>query len=410
MPPSPSPSARAESPAPRPVKGLAMSATGTVLLLAMALPMLILYATGSLGAYVSADLGVAVESLGYLVLASFGLAALLSLFAGSIVDRLGLRVSFALHFFAVALSFLLISRADSLPLLAASVAICGLSQATANPVTNQLIALRIPPAKRAGMVGLKQSGVQLAALFAGLVLPVIASGWGWRAAFLSLVPAALLGALAAAALAPPRVAHRARLSLAPPNRPLVLLMLAQGCIGAVLSAYVTAVPAFGISLGLGPREAAQLVALFGVTGMLSRIALTPIAARFDNQALCLLALVAVAIAAVCVTASAAADHLWLLYTGVAGIGLSIVASNAIAMGMLVKGPEFGSVTQASGMVSAAFFSGLACGSLLFGQLAANAGYLSGWLGLVVLLVLSGLLCGLLAEYLRRNLPGEAQPQ
>ena len=68
------------------------------------------------------------------------------------------------------------------------------------------------------------------------------------------------------------------------------------------------------------------------------------------------------------------------------MGLSAVATNAIAMSMLIRDSAFGLVTAASSYVSFAFFSGFAFGPPLFGLLSGQPGSALGWN------VLTGLLC------------------
>ena len=162
-----------------------------VLIFAMTLPMLILYTTSTLGPLLSQDLQFESELLGYLVMSSFGLAAVLSLCAGTIVDSIGSRSVLLVLFYAVAAAFALIALAENFYGLVVAAAICGIAQALANPVTNLLITQQIQPEKKARVVGLKQSGVQLAALLAGLVLPAIAIHYGWRTAFCIVVPVAV---------------------------------------------------------------------------------------------------------------------------------------------------------------------------------------------------------------------------
>ncbi len=102
---------------------------------------------------------------------------------------MGSRYALIALFFTIASAFTLMASAENFYGLVAAAAVCGIAQALANPVTNLLIAQQVPPEKRAQVVGLKQSGVQVAALFAGLVLPGIAIQYGWRVALGMIVPA-----------------------------------------------------------------------------------------------------------------------------------------------------------------------------------------------------------------------------
>ncbi|MGE8358263.1 MAG: hypothetical protein ACN6N0_17915, partial [Microvirgula sp.] len=72
-----------------------------LLVLGMALPMLLLYAVSALGPLLVRDLAIAPASLGYLTLSAFAVAAVLSLRAGVLLDRLGSRSALCLLFGAV---------------------------------------------------------------------------------------------------------------------------------------------------------------------------------------------------------------------------------------------------------------------------------------------------------------------
>ncbi|WP_444904000.1 CynX/NimT family MFS transporter [Microbulbifer sp. CnH-101-E] len=371
---------------------------GLVLLLAMALPMFILYATGVLSPYLTKALQVQESDLSYIVMVSFGLASILSLFAGNAVDYFGLRASYVLHFITIAISFFIISISDSLWTIIGAISIVGLSQALANPLTNKLIALRIPDSSKAMMVGMKQSGVQLSALLAGFTLPFIANNWGWRVSFLAVVPIAIVMAILSWKVSPNKPLVRKSSQQYIPNRKLALLMLTQGGIGAVLSAYITYIPSFAISLSLSPEQAGLLITLFGITGMSSRIIMTPIASSFDNQAMFIVGMIGFAILAIFITMKSNIEASWPIYIGVIGIGLSIVATNAIAMGMVVKDSRFGPIAYASGMISAAFFAGIAVGSSIFGMIISFfESFTSGWIFTILILLISGGSCLILAN-------------
>ncbi len=359
-----------------------------VLVFAMTLPMLILYATSTLGPLLSRDLHFEPVAIGYLVMSSFGLAAVLSLWAGFIVDYIGARIALLVLFGAIAAAFALLAAAQTLYSLIAAAAVCGIAQALANPATNLLIAQQIRPEHKARVVGLKQSGVQLAALFAGLALPAIAFQFGWRAAFGVIVPVALLFGFAVFFVTS-RQHTRSKKSLAftRPNALLSWLMAVQFSVGLALSAFVTFLPVFATQHGMPLPQADVLIALFGVAGMLSRIMLTPLGAKLNDESYLLFTLIAIAAAAIVLTMPTGPDSHWRLWVGAATMGLSAVATNAIAMSMLIRDPAFGSVTVASSYVSVAFFSGFALGPPIYGALFRQSGDSS-----LAWSVLTGVLC------------------
>jgi MFS family permease len=375
-----------------------------VLVFAMAMPMLVLYAISALGPFLTRDLHFKPELLGYLVMSSFGLAALLSLWAGALVDRVGSRSSLIVLFSAVALAFTLIATVESFYGLIAATAICGIAQALANPVTNLLITQQVPTENKAKAVGLKQAGVQLAALFAGLVLPGISSRYGWPVAFGMVVPVAILLVVTALLVTPRQHSRASRsFSLSPPNSLLLWLILTQFCVGVSLSAFVTFLPTFAVRQGMPLSLAGSLIAVFGVMGVISRIVLTPIGAKLKDESGLLLLLIAIAACAIVVTMHAGPEAHWLLWIGAASMGLTAAGTNAIAMSMLVRDSKFGPVTSTSGYVSVGFFGGFALGPPFFGFLSSSSPDMRpGWVALIGVLMAACLTVLALASARRRK--------
>lgn len=355
-----------------------------VLLLAMALPMLVLYATSTLGLTLSRALAFPPAWLGYVVMSSFGLASVLSLWAGYVVNRIGSRNGLIGLFVIIASAFTVMVTAEHFYGLLVAAALCGIAQALANPVTNLLIAEQVAPPKRAGVVGLKQSGVQVAALFAGLVLPSISLTYGWQIALGIIIPVALLLALITPLIAPKKLLSPAKpFTFALPNALLFSLMSVQFFVGLGLSAFVTFLPTFASHQGLSPALAGSLIAVFGVMGIVSRIVLTPLGAKMRDEAYLLLGLCVVAAMAVIVTMQSSSDNQWCLWAGAVGVGLTAVATNAIAMSMLVRDSSFGVVAVASGFVSVAFFGGFALGAPLYAYITHfSSEFPLGWLSVI----------------------------
>lgn len=282
-------------------------------------------------------------------------------------------------------------------------AICGIAQALANPATNTLIAQQVPLEKKAKIVGLKQSGVQLAAIFAGLILPGIAFQYGWRVAFGVIVPVAVFFCIVTIYVTPKqhsKTNHGFAFSL--PNTLLLWLMGIQFCVGVSLSAFVTFLPTFAIQQQMPLSFADGLIAVFGVVGMLSRIFLTPLGAKLKDESLLLSALSATAACAITVTMFTDPENHWRLWVGAVGMGLTAVATNAIAMSMLIRDSSFGSVATASSFVSVAFFGGFAIGPPLFAVLANYSGnFLLGWSVMIGILIIASIQTLALASARRR---------
>ncbi|GKT24907.1 MFS transporter [Acidovorax sp. SUPP3334] len=364
------------------------SGLAAVLMAAMALPMLVLYAVGTLGPMLGRDLGVAPGSLGWVTAATFGVAAALSPWAGTWTARLGGRLGLVVLFLAVSLVYTMMAWAPGLTALTCAVAVGGVAQALCNPVTNLLIAQQVAPNQRPRMVGVKQAGVQVAALFAGLALPVLASRWGWRWTLGLMAPLGLLLALAVPAVTRQHAAGPVPPMTPPrPNLALAVLMGIQWCVGAALSAFIVSLPAHAAAQGWPLVQAGHLVAVFAATGLVSRVVLTPLAAQLRDESWLILFLLVIAAASAGGVLLAGPLRQWPLWCAAGLMGISAVALNAVAMGMVVRHATFGATAVASGWLSAAFFAGLALGAPLAAA-AANFGYGLEWTWLGLAMVLS----------------------
>ena len=360
-----------------------------VLTLAMALSMLVLYAIGALGPQLVIDLGVDRTELGSLPAAGFAVAAVLSLWSGRVVDRVGTRGAGAALFVVVALSFAMMALAGGLGLLIVAVAACGIAQALANPVTNRIIAERVPAKARGAVVGIKQSGVQLAALVAGAALPPVAAVWGWQAAFACVPPVALACLVATLRLlhAAPDAARKlgtggGRLLPAAPGRALGWLLAMQLCLGAGIAAVTTFVPLYTHQdLGASDRYSALVLAGFGLSGVLSRVLWTSVAGRRDDPLglqFLLGLLAAVAAAALWLSGAVPAGGLALVWAGAIGVGATAVAANAVSMLSVITDRRFGPVGHASALASSGFFAGFVVSPPLAGLLADTVGFGATW--------------------------------
>jgi predicted MFS family arabinose efflux permease len=365
-----------------------------VLMLAMALSMLVLYAVGALGPQLVTDLGVDPTELGLLPSTGFAVAAVLSLWSGRIVDRLGTRGASTALFIVVAVSFAAMASAGGFGLLLAAIALCGVAQALSNPVTNRVIAERVPAHARGAVVGIKQSGVQLAALVAGLGLPPVAAVWGWQVALAWVPPVALICLISTL-----RLPHAVR---GPPSRGAPLLDAALGralrwllalqlCLGAGIATVTTFVPLYAHQdLDITAAHAALVLAGYGVAGIGARVLWTWLASRRDDPLglqLMLALFAAIAAGALWLSSEVSAVNLALLWAGTIGVGATAVAANAVSMLIAINDRRFGPVGDASALASCGFFAGLASAPL-GGRLADTAGFGATWALVIAVFLLA----------------------
>jgi predicted MFS family arabinose efflux permease len=365
-----------------------------ILTLAMALPMLLLYAIGVLGPVLVEDLAISRSTLGSLTAVCFAVAAILSLWAGQGVSLIGARAATILLFGIVAVAFGLIAISGNFLVLLLGVALCGFAQALANPATNKVIAMHVPSARRGAVVGAKQSGVQLAALAAGALLPTLAALMGWREALALVVPLALIMLAVSWTVIPAEqatVPAAGWSKLVKPNTKLTWLMLYQLFLGSGLAAFTTFLPLYATEeLGTGQQQAALMIAGFGIAGILARIGWTSLAGMLAELHGLLLGLALAAAAFVVAVWASGQFGLVMAWIGSVGIGATAVAANAVCMLAVVRDRSFGAVTHASALASLAFFSGFVFSPPLVGTVADAVGRLGGaWPVLAAELVIAG---------------------
>ncbi|MCS7475426.1 MFS transporter [Umezawaea endophytica] len=369
-------------PAPPSDRGFrARAAVPAVLTAAMAFSMLPLFLLGTLAPALITEFAITRPMLGALVTAGFGVAAALSLVIGSVVDAVGARRSAVALFAVSGIALAVFATASHYLVLVAAVALAGVPQALANPSTNKVVATAVAPARRGGVIGVKQSGVQVGAFVAGLPLAWLADGVDWRAAVGTAAGLALLFAVAGLLLpADPEPARVPVSADVPPAGPTVWWLLGFSVLlGSGIAAVNTYVALFATQdLGFGARAAAALVAGLGVTGVVGRIAWSRLVSAARPPGAVLVPLCVAAVLAALALLLAPHGGAGLAWAGVLGVGAFAVAANAVSMLAVVAASTPRRTGRDSALVSAGFFTGFAVGPPLFGLLVEVGGYGTGW--------------------------------
>jgi len=139
----------------------------------------------------SAEFGWSGSSIGYLT-ASNSMGGLAILLAGSALLKQvgGMRtLQLTLSLGAVCLALL---RYPSLGVALAGCFAVGLSNGAANPAGSEVLQRFSPPGKRNLMFSIKQAGVPLGGVMAGLLVPAVVALAGWRIALLACAVVVLL--------------------------------------------------------------------------------------------------------------------------------------------------------------------------------------------------------------------------
>jgi ACS family hexuronate transporter-like MFS transporter len=140
---------------------------------------------GLLKPLIERDLGWSEADFGWVISAFQAAYAVMMPLAGRIIDRLGTRLGYALAVLVWSAAAMSHSLAHSAAQFAVARFGLGLGEAANFPAAIKTVADWFPKRERALATGIFNSGSNLGALIAPLLVPLIAAHFGWRASFLA---------------------------------------------------------------------------------------------------------------------------------------------------------------------------------------------------------------------------------
>jgi sugar phosphate permease len=324
--------------------------------------------------------------VGLLLPAAYLGGVAMSLPAGWLADRLGVRASLAGGLAVIGVMVALASLADGLGVILGCLVVAGFGFSVLNPATGKAVVDWFPPRRRGVAMGIKQTGLTLGGVVGALVLPPLAAAYDWRRALtVAGITSVACAFLVVCASPRPHVSHmmltrdRGRLSELPRflRRPGVIVVLTCGlALSMAQSSLLAYLTLYGREvLGLSSVEAARLLALAQVGGTGSRLVWGMVSDRFFRSRRRPGIVISAALAVVSFTLLAAGAWLptalvallavvagagacgWvgLYFTLVAELGgprdaglLTGVAVTFSWSGVLVGPPVFGALLQATG--------------------------------------------------------------
>lgn len=382
---------------------------GAALTLAMAVSALVQFTFGALAPLLVEDLALSRVQLGMLSTAFFVVGAVVSPTVGHAVDALGGRRILLALFGSSMVIFALMAMAPTFWWLLAGAGVAGSVMAAGNPVTNTLVVAHVSPGRRGTIMGVKQSGVWVGAVLAGVALPPIGAAFGWRWAIASTSLLAATGLLLTFGVprdARPRVPMRWRSTGRDDAiRWLVPYAFFMGAGGAAVTAYAAL---YGVEqLGMSRVAGGWALSVIGLSSVVARIwwaRATERMTRVDTPLALVAGLAVIAQIALLLSAWGGAALFW---GAMVLLGASAVAWNAVAMVAVIRTAAPESAGRASGAVLTGFYVGLVVSPVLFGLIVdVTSSYEAGW-ALAAGLFLAALLVARHANRCRPT-PGSAQ--
>ncbi len=217
---------------------------------------------------------------------------LMSLPAGWLTDRLGVRATLGLGQLVIGLGVILAALGSTLPACLIMLVFAGFGFSVLNPSTGKAVLEWFPARRRGVAMGIKQTGLTLGGLAGALSLPSLALAFGWRYALGAAGALSLLSAvIVTAAYRSPAVTMVAGPATPRPRlgelgiflrRPGVLVVFASGFALSIAQSSVLAYLALYTreTYAVSTVAAGQFLALAQVGGTASRLAWGAISDRF----------------------------------------------------------------------------------------------------------------------------------
>ena len=322
---------------------------GILLLLSRAMPWLVFFAVGTLGASLPEKFGPTPPRLGWLATSFFLPAALLSGWTSGCVQRKGPRQVLVLTFLITAASLMLTAAIPTLGAACVGMALGGVALAFAQPASRLAAVAHSDADSRPWMMLMVQAGMPLAAILAGAVLPPQAGHRSWAASLSTWVPMLLALALLVRVWIPaddPRDRiDDGRLDMHSHHRPPWVLAIIDAMAGLAFSCCVVWLGLYAHQLGMPRNGMTPMMISMGGAGMGALCLVTWLnqvrsadTALTTRPALAPALMLACAAVAIGLLPFASAEHRLTLWIGAAGIGAGLFGLHETLIQMLA--PEY----------------------------------------------------------------------
>lgn len=360
------------------------------------------------------DLVVSRQQIGLLVTSSFAIACFVLILAGTLSDRFGVRTLFLIGLVGAGLPLAVESVMPSYALLLIPMALFGLGNGFALPPTTRAIVEWFPQRRRGLAMGIKQTGVALAGVICGFVVPPLGQAYGWRGTFLILGLITAVSGIVAWMLYRDRpVQTSATARVAGPGWSKVLrdrnLLLLSGVTllyaGVQLSLVGFLVLFLRERIGMSVAEAGGLLSLTQTGGVVGRVGWGLVSdTLFGGRRKVIMGLIGVlaAVSTLGLSVSDPETPRWLIWIILGVAGVSAVGWNGINMIFIAEIAGREASATAAGMNLTASYLGIMICPPLFGLLVDSTGSYTGSF-------LAGAACSLVALLLVWQIRPRSRP-
>jgi ACS family hexuronate transporter-like MFS transporter len=354
----------------------------------------------AIASLIRADLGLTLAQAGSFLSAYYVGPSLVSLPAGTLADRWGVKRLLFLGQLVIALGLVAASTATSYAAIVPLLVVAGFGYGILNPTSTKAVIAWAPPAHRATLVGFKQVGLPLGGVLGAALLPVLAVGIGWRLALVVSAGLVAGGALASLVvyrdppdpgLPAPSPGQRGAVLSVLTSRDLWLLSLATGVFAAMQTVWMSFLVLYLHGhVGLTLIAASRLLALAQLGGMSGRVLFGLLSDRLFGGSRRLPLVLAGAGSSACSLVLAWTD------AGASSVGLAALAFvfgvvgigwNGVQQTWMAELAGARAAGTAVGLGLAVASAGVTVGPLTFGYVVeAVGGYRGPWIALALTMV------------------------
>ena len=360
------------------------------------------FLVGGLSVQITGDLGITAAGLGLVVGLYFTASAIVSVYTGRLVERVGARTAGRAAIILSAVTLLGIATSTNLTTLTAWMVLSGPANSLGQLASNALLARRVPAHRQGLMFGVKQAAVPFSTTLAGIAVPVVALTLGWQWAFV------LAAALALTALpvlpATPRATDSANTPApgrAKPSTGLIVVTVAAALGATAANPLGSFIAEYGVDRGLSEATAGLTVTLGGFAGLIARISVGWLADRRTGGRLTMVA-VMLATGAVGL-ALLAAPTVWTIPVGTAiGFALGWAWPGLLNFAISRRHPE--APAAATGITQTGVYLGGGLGPLAFGAIVELWSFPVAWMSMAVLMAIAAVTTVIGRQLLLRATP------
>jgi len=319
----------------------------------------------------------------------FTTSAIVSVWCGRLVERVGVRKSAMAAILLVAVALAGIAASVTFGMLIAVMILAGPANSLGQLSANALLAKRIPPQRQGLLFGIKQAAVPASTMLAGLSVPLIALTLGWRWAF-GFAAVLALGALL---LLPPNpsTARPRTVNAAVRRRPssALVVITAAAALGATAANPLgTFIADYAVFRGMTEALAGMTVTIGGLAGVAARIGVGWLA---DKRSSGRLTMIAIMMGAGSVgLLILLAPGLWTIPVGTAvGFALGWAWPGLLNFAITLRHAD--APAAATGVTQTGVYLGGGLGPLSFGAIVDLWGYPAAWTTMSVLMLAGAVL-------------------